>query len=139
MSLETGIYQEMKSDTGVASLVGNRIFGSRFPGNTTKPTLPAIVYFTYWSDTIRALDGPAALRFKKVQIDCYGEKYPDAVELADAVRVLFEGFKGTLTNGVVVQSAEIQSEQDFTQEPGHPTQGFVYRRILEIVFRYVES
>jgi hypothetical protein len=139
VSLENGIFQELKNNTEVGSLVGGRIFGSRFPTNTAKPTLPAIVYHTFWSDTVRALDGPDGLRTKKLQIDCYGDKYPDAVEVADAVRGLFEGFKGTLTNGVVVQSATVERDEDFPAEPGNPTQGFVYRRRLEVTFRYIES
>jgi hypothetical protein len=139
MSLENGVFQALRNDTEVASLVGGRIFGSRFPNNTAKPTLPAIVYFTFWSDTVRALDGPDGLRTKKIQIDCYADKYPDAVEAADAVRNLFEGFKGTLPNGVVVQSAIVEKDEDFPLEPGKPAQDFVYRRMLEVTFRYVES
>ncbi len=139
MSLENGLFQKLKGNTGVANLVGGRIFGAQFPNNTAKPTLPAIVYHTFWSDTVRTLTGPDGLRTKKIQIDCYGDKYTDALGLGDTVRSLFEGYRGTLPNGVVVQEAEVNVDEDFPAEPGHPTQGFVYRRRLEVTFRYVES
>lgn len=80
------------------------------------------------ADTL--LDGPAGLQEARVQIDCYGTSYREAVETADAIEAAISGHRGGDIAGVFFESRRDLSVQATLAETG-----FAHSFDVTVVYR----
>ena len=57
------------------------------------------------------LDGPALMR-SRVQVDCYGKSFTEAIGASRAVRAVLEGYRGGPILGCFLTSVRDGSEED---------------------------
>lgn len=94
-------------DAAVAALVGNRVHWRRQPEKQND--FPYINLSLVDEQTGYELEGEDGLTRRIIQVDCWGEKYLDAVNVKRAVRSLLSGYAGTSGavkfNGIFVGGA----------------------------------
>jgi len=100
-SLEEGIVSILRADATVAGLLGTRIYPWMRPQGTT---FPAIVYELDGTDPEQDLDGYGGMTRAELSISCIDEQYGGAKTLAAAVLGALNGYTGTPTDGVAINS-----------------------------------
>lgn len=134
---EAGLYQLMKNDSGISTLVSGRIFGGRAPKTVTDSSYPLVVWSMVSTVDLYSIQGASGYRTKRVQIDSYARTYIDSVKVSDAVRALLQNFRGTLPDGTFVESSVLITDQDFIFEPG--ASGQLFRHMIEVEISYLST
>lgn len=80
------------ADAAVMALCGTRLYPVRLP---QAGALPAVVLHLISGVSDQATAGPTGPVERRLQIDCWGERYGDAAGLATAVRRRLDGLRGT--------------------------------------------
>jgi hypothetical protein len=80
------------ADAAVAALCDERIYPARLP---QAGLLPAVVLHLISGVSDQATGGPTGPVERRVQVDCWGERYGDAAGLATAARRRLDGLRGT--------------------------------------------
>lgn len=106
----------LQADANVSALVASRInWGSRPQGKA----LPAIVMYLIDDISGHTQSGPEALSVARVQINCHGANYPQAMELAGAVRLALDGYRGGVFQGIFLTLSR-DSREGGTNEADRP-------------------
>lgn len=115
MTIEKALRDLLKDDAAVSGVVGAKIYPLLAPQNIAAPF---IVYTRVIGDRIREINGPSGMAQVTFQIDCYAgglnkrNEYPAAVDLANKVRLLLDGYEGT-KSGIRIGGISLQTDQDF--------------------------
>jgi hypothetical protein len=95
--MEEALRDLLIADTGVNTLVSGRVtWGSRPQG---KP-MPAIVMYLVDDISGHSQSGPDNLSVARVQVNCHGANYPQAMTLSKAVREALDGYRGGVFQGI---------------------------------------
>jgi len=108
--IELGFRTLLANETTISSIVADRVMGMVLDIN---PVLPAITVQVISSVSGQNLNGVQDLQRMRVQVDCWGENYKDAVKLRGAVMKFLDDFVGTLPDGTYLQNAERVQQIDF--------------------------
>lgn len=103
MAVEQDIYAFLIANSGVAALVGTRIYPLMIPQDAD---LPAVAYRRIDTPRHYSHDGYSGLARPRFQFDCVGSSYSSARALAAAVRVAFQGWRA-LHRGVAMTQNEM--------------------------------
>lgn len=114
MSLEEGIRAHLLADTGVAALVGTRVFHEDLGQNTT---YPAVAFARTATERVMTLAGPSGLAQVRVAVDCWADTSAGVKALAAAVLAALHGVTGDL-GGTTIQSCACESEADLSEVDG---------------------
>ena len=120
--LEKGLFSIL-SGNSPQTAAGSRIY-PRLPQGVTHP---AIRYQRISTDRMLALDSTVGVTAATVQIDCRAETYSEAKSLADEVRAILHGYRGswgTLTARLV----DLESENDLEYQDGDEIIHWVVQR-----------
>ena len=104
------IYNILANSAGVSAIVSDRIAPIWLPQGSA---FPALVYSTVDINPNPTKDSNSRLDYARVQVDCLGETYEQASELADAVREALNVVTPGEYNGVNVFYIEYQNEVEF--------------------------
>jgi hypothetical protein len=91
MSLLTAMISELNSESVVTDYVGDRISISVGDKN---PTLPYIVIRLVGSTSVKGLEGSYGHRVGGVVVECHASTGVEAMDIANAVIGVLDGFKG---------------------------------------------
>lgn len=128
MSIGSEVIKYLESKSAVTDLVSSRIYFLRMPEK--QQTYPAIVVNlpnTTYGHYISLSDGIAIAR---VQFDCLATSSTEADSVAEAIRSILDGYRGTLDTAETISST-LQYEQDMTQPPVDGSAVRVYRKMAE--------
>ena len=121
MSLKSGLYAYLSTDSGVAALLGSgtasRIYPDIVPGNAA---LPYMRFRIVSSEHVRHMTAPSDMAMRRVQFDIYGATSLSVEDVFSALRDAlesFEGDMGTGPNAVTILSCGIETERDDTIAP----------------------
>jgi len=89
---EIDLYNQLKNDVSIASLVGARIYPKIAPQNTVRPY---IVYHVINDNSSQCLEGYIYQSDTRFQVDCWGVRYSEAVAMKEAVKSSIVGFKSS--------------------------------------------
>lgn len=93
--------------SAVANLVSSRLYIYQAPQGVQ---LPCITFFQVSGDVNNTLAGPSNLANERWQIDCWAERYADAIALSSAVKAAM------LTIGTDLQSVLLSGLSQFEEE-----------------------
>jgi hypothetical protein len=124
--MEQAIIARLLADSGVATIAGTRVF----PGSRPQASaLPAVVFNVVSGAPVYTDDGEAGIAENRVQIDCWGETYTAAKQLAGAVKESLSAFVGEVA-GVTFQNVLLITERD-RRESGSNAPEYLFRTMLE--------
>lgn len=136
---EDGLFEFLTSDALVKSLLGtNRGDGTKGIFSTLAPedvTLPYIVYKQVGQTPNVVFEGVNRLQESRYRFGCYGSPYKSAKQLARAVTFALNGYAGTWTNGIEIQSATMEFVGD--DEEDIP-RGTIFASHVDIHFWWVD-
>ena len=129
------------SPNPVSALVGTRVYPLRLPQTTTAPVLPAIRYQRI--DTVRSpyremATGRSSHVRPRFQIDCFAATPAGAQAVADAVRSVLDGFRGT-SAGVAIGSIGLEDEAADLEEGVGAGGAPIYRHRLDFLIGHAEA
>jgi len=113
VSIETGLYSHLTTDSDVSALVGTRVYPLKLPQGYT---LPAISYQRVSGDRLATLSGPTGRANPRFQIDCWASTYSGVRDLASKVRQALDGHKGGLGGEDDVGGISIEGDRDLFEE-----------------------
>lgn len=114
--MEEALRTLLRSTAGVSALVGTRVnWGSRPQGSD----LPAIVMYLIDDIEEHTQSGRDGLSRARVQINCHGANYMSSLEVARAVRVALDGYRGGQFQGIFLALSR-SSREGGTNEPDRP-------------------
>jgi hypothetical protein len=126
--MEEAIIARLLADSGLAAIVGTRVFpGSRPQGSA----LPAVVMNRISGGPLYADDGEVGLEQARIQIDCWAESYGEAKLLARAVTACLSAFDGTV-GATTFEFIELENERDL-REGGSDAATYPFRTALDFV------
>ena len=112
-SPETFLYARLLADATVASYVGTRIFPVLAPMGTA---MPLAVYQRTGVSREPALNGPTGSPTITVQLTTYGTSYIVLKQIARAIRLSVDGYRGTYGN-VTIERTNLTGEVDGAEMP----------------------
>lgn len=108
--IEVAIWDFLKEDTIINTLVDNNIFPGELPD---PPPLPAITYSLISRYSVRDLSG-AIYWQSRFQFSCWSDRYGGAKTLAKAVSSVFESYIGEIGSFKILDST-MANETDLNQ------------------------
>ena len=111
------------ADTGVAAVVGVRVFPSVMPQGVTAPSL---VYHRISAFGDHHMQGASGYAVARWQLTAWSERLDDAEALANLVKYRLDGYRGTMGTGlaaVKVQGAFFESENPPTHDTARKLYG----------------
>jgi len=113
--LEESLFSFLSSDTAVAAIIGDRIYGVVAPQNAP---LPRIVYTRMHTARTQTLCKTDSKVRATLLIECYDKNYKGSKLLADVVRQTLTDFSGDMA-GTRVSTIALDAEVDLDDpEPG---------------------
>ena len=114
-SPEAVLRSALVGSTSVTSLAGTRIYPVLAPASAS---LPFVTWRRSGVQREQTLGGPMGLPRVSVEYSIYGTTYEQARELADAMRVVLDGYGGTADNTTVKQTSLEDESDDFVTLAG---------------------
>jgi hypothetical protein len=135
--LEPAIVAALKGSPDLAAICGNRIYPSRIP-QLPYPSLPAMAYQISTVDRVTHLRGAAGLRRVAVELECRSLIKEDNRDAREVIRLLFQGFIGTLGN-LRVKFVTLDDESDEYEQPTPGSDDGTYTKTFTFTFVVRES
>jgi hypothetical protein len=126
--IELGVVLLIEANQAVSAIPN---VGGYFGTLPKDATLPAWSYATVSDTADMILGGPTTVGSRRTQIDVYSADAATAIQLANAIDALLNGYRGTLPDpdATVVQGCFRTNMIDFFDVDSR-----TYRRMLEYVF-----
>lgn len=114
-SPEAVLRTALVGDAAVNALVGTRIYPVLAPASAL---LPYVTWRRSGIQREQTLGSPMGMPRVSVEYSIYGTTYEEARQLADAMRVVLDGYGGTSDNTEVKQASLEDESDDFAQLAG---------------------
>lgn len=139
-SAEAAIYSLLTSGTPnpVAALIGTDCFPDQVPQNFA--SWPAVVYQRISTNRseFRTIDrGKAEFARPRMQLSCYATSRSGAIQLAQAVYSLLEGYSG-VANGLTVSWVSTEDERGTVEPEIGPGGAPIYGQQIDIFMAHPE-
>lgn len=122
-----GVIELLAADTGVTTLVSDRLYKGVLPRGYT---LPAIAAHRYGGTQEYEYAGPIDSSEDQIQLDVYGEDADSCLQVVTAVKAVLNPFVGTLPDGTVVKACYLERDMDMPFLPHADTKGLAFRSLL---------
>lgn len=114
-SPEAVLRSALVGSAAVSAIVGSRIYPVLAPASAA---MPLVTWRRSGVQREQTLRGPMGLPRVSVEYSIYGTTYEQARELADAMRVVLDGYGGTLDNTTIRQTSLEDESDDFVTLAG---------------------
>lgn len=114
-SPEAVLRSALVASTAVTSVIGSRIYPVLAPASAA---LPFVTWRRSGIERAQTLTGPAGLPRVSVEYSIYGTTYEQARSVADAMRLVLDGYGGTADNTTVKQTSLEDESDDFVTLAG---------------------
>jgi hypothetical protein len=135
--MKTGlaIYAILAADSGVAAIVGTRIYPNFAPAGAA---LPNVVYEQVTATRTKALVGHQGLTRQRFTVRAIATTYTAAESLADAVRLALCDYVGT-AGGIVVKGIFLDGERDVPDSSPEIDAGRMYGKEMDFFVHVIEA
>ena len=115
MKIEQAILKELLADSGITSLIGERLYYVKAPQDVVKPY---VAFFKASAPREYSHDGASKLAHPRFQFSCFATTYYEAKQITEAIRAAIEAFSGTMggAGGVEVGHCFLINESDIYEE-----------------------
>jgi hypothetical protein len=110
--LETGIYSLLAGEATISALVATRITPVRLPIGSPMPALTYRIIGGVGEPTFDT----SGMQRRRLQVDSFGDTHLQAAQLRAAVVKFLNGYRGILSDGTVLQNADLLQPQDLDEQ-----------------------
>lgn len=128
-SPETVMRSALVGSTAVTSIVGTRIYPVLAPASAP---LPLVTWRRSGITRSQTLGNPMGVPQVSVEYQIFAATYETAREVADAMRLILDGYGGTVDNVEVKQVALTDESDDLVPQEGAETSLYSVRQQYEI-------
>lgn len=114
-SPEAVLRSALIAQTAVTTIIGSRIYPVLAPASAS---LPLVTWRRSGIQREQTLGAPMGVPRVTVEYSIYGQTYEQAREVADAMRVVLDGYGGTADNTTVRQTSLEDESDDFVTLAG---------------------
>lgn len=139
--IQQAAHQFLIVDSQVSGLASTRIYPDVLPVSNTKidaADFPAIVMSVITGRSEQHLGGASGLKTERLQVNCYALTRREANQLAEAVRVATQGYRGEMDT-VFVSGATLETTFDDAFQPIDGSDQYLYVRILDFEIAHEEA
>ena len=136
MSTRSDLKTYLESKSTITAVVSTRIFGVKRPQKIR--TLPAITFERMNGGHDHTLSAAAGSAIPRFRIRCWAATYVAADALAEILRNVMQGYRGTM-GSTTVQSVILDDEFDEYEESEDGSDQGVFGIAHDYLIRYVES
>ena len=111
-TLEEAVWARLMGAAAVTDVVGLRVYPVVVPQGAARPY---VRYFRVSGPRFGVMAGASGLAMGRIQFDCVADRYATAKTLAQALRVLWDGWSGE-SAGVTIQGCRVVAEDDQYEE-----------------------
>lgn len=133
-TIEDAIFTLLSTESTISDIVGTRIYP--LFAEQDEP-LPHIIFQQISGNRDHTYDGASGFTQSRYQFTCLATTYKGAKALFEAVRMFFDGFKGTVL-GVEIQANLFSNEIDSLANLPGVDQVRRYGKILETEISFIE-
>ena len=133
-------FEFMAAQATLTAVVGQKIYP--FGETPTGTPLPYVTYQIIDNLHVHNQGGPSGLANPRLQIDSWAETEYDAALLAKIIRLILDGFRGTMGdpgNETIVRVAVNDSDNEQFSPPNDATQKGAYRVQADFLVWFVEE
>jgi hypothetical protein len=112
---ESVLRTALVGSTAVTALVGTRVYPVLAPASAA---IPFVTWRRAGIEREQTLGGPMGMPRVTVEFSIYGSTYEQAREVADAMRLVLDGYGGTADNTEVKQTSLEDESDDFVTLAG---------------------
>ena len=134
-AIEISLVSLLESDGEVSGLVDSRVYPATI---TQSASLPAITYQQITGPRDETMSGPSGLVESRWQFNCWARTYGESRFVADAVRRVLDGYRGTV-NTIVIQRIQFEDEGDIPIIPAGVEVAKRFAKRLDFVIWYNET
>jgi len=130
ITVETELYNLLKSHPTLQSLVGARVYPLVLPQGTA---LPAITFQRAGTMLRGRIGGPSVLSDRpglygvRIQLDCWARNYEGVINLADKVYSVLENYRGPMGRLTVQLTDPVLVIDQYEDDTG------LYRRTVDVI------
>jgi hypothetical protein len=133
--LGAAVFTRLSTTTTITNIVATRIYPQTSPQGSV---FPQLVYYVIGNQHQHTMDGPVGMTRQSLRIECYATQYADVAALRDAVRLRFDGFRGTIA-GVEILAVILENDYDQYHRPDDDTEIGVRSRVMDFIIWTGES
>ncbi len=116
MDFAAALYTFLTSHTGIAALVGDKVYPIRAPDS---PTLPLLVFREMYTDHLHELQADNALIVPSYEIEAHAESHVAARALMRTVEAALKNYTGAMTTCQVQAVLMSGGAEDYEPEGGY--------------------
>jgi len=135
--IEKGLYAYLTNESDITDIVSTRIFPMIVPQGQS---YPAITYDRTSGEHEMTVDGESGLVEANFILKCWATTYAGAKSLADALRLVLDGFGPSTMGAVTVNRSHLSDDSDMTPEyEGSSSKVKAYGVAFELQIIYQET
>lgn len=133
MLIDEALRAHLLSKTRITNLVGSRIYENVAP---QKAPTPHLTYNQVGGERVHSLSGASGLNRAVFNVHSWAVKPLEAKNLSDAVRLVLDGFRGTMGGGggVLVNACLVEDDIDLYDD-----QAFFHHVVRKVVLWHRET
>lgn len=135
--MESSLHSYLSSKTSITNLVGSNIWRGRLPQSYSWSS-PAITFRRISEPHDHNLDGASGIAQARVQIDCWARSAATADNVAEQVRLVLQGYSGTLGT-ITATSVVLDNVVSIPEQPKDASDEWRYHIALDFLIFYRES
>jgi hypothetical protein len=131
--INDSLYTYLKAYAGVTAYVGNRIYPGVLRENTV---YPCISYVTNYENEVDTFNQPKTLISPVIEFTCWASTPKEANQLANALRLSFKNFSGTMGSDTVSSIIKVDRREGYEYD----SDGLIsaYNTVIEFEINYQE-
>lgn len=135
MSIEASLFSKLSGDARITSIVGQKISPHVAKRDSE---LPYITFQRLDSEGVQHMLRPSALVEELFQFDCYSDSSVQVDAMAEALRDIMDGLRGTIGTDEV-RRITLQDRRDFVTPENQGAEEYVFRASMDFSIWYVRS
>jgi hypothetical protein len=132
LTLREAVAAWLRSQSSVASIVGNRIYFGQPSQRASYPCLAFKISSRSYGHNLAGADGTSIATITFIAL---GNAQSQTVAVAEAIRNFADGFRG-LQNGVAILSCLLDDESDDEYQPPDGSDVWIYQTSLDYVVKH---
>lgn len=129
------LYSYLIGQSTITALVGTRVYPLHLPQN---PTLPALTMEQTQAEYEYCITGSANWAAPTIRISVYSESLPEIATIAEALRNVLQGYKGTM-GAIRIHYCTLTNTEDEAFTPDDASDYWIYARHSDYQMKHTET